>query len=96
MGQLLEPSEDGRLNARLSLNRTRFYRSNWELSSSRALTIEHYMLRNKDVESGRIAIERYADTKPLVPNNSVQNRAKNRRVEIILVQDDPTLALDHN
>ncbi len=75
---------------------TSFYRSNWELSSSRAVTVAHYMLRNKDVESGRIAIEGYADTKPLVPNNSVQNRAKNRRVEIILVQDDPTLALDHN
>ncbi len=75
---------------------TSFYRSNWELSSSRAVTVAHYMLRNKGVESGRIAIEGYADTKPLVPNNSVQNRAKNRRVEIILVQDDPTLALDHN
>ena len=74
---------------------TSFYRSNWELSSSRAVTVAHYMLRNKEVESGRIAIEGYADTKPLVPNNSVQNRAKNRRVEIILVQDDPTLALDH-
>jgi chemotaxis protein MotB len=75
---------------------TSFYRSNWELSSSRAVTVAHYMLRNKDVESARVAVEGYADTKPLVPNNSVQNRAKNRRVEIILVQDDPTLALDHH
>lgn len=75
---------------------TSFYRSNWELSSSRAVTVAHYMLNNQGVDSGRLAVEGYADTKPLVPNNSAENRAKNRRVEIILIQDDPTLALDQN
>ena len=75
---------------------TSFYRSNWELSSSRAVTVAHYMLNNQGIDSGRLAVEGYADTKPLVPNNSAENRAKNRRVEIILVQDDPTLALEQN
>lgn len=70
------------------------YRSNWELSSSRAVSVAHYMLTNKGVLPGRIAIEGYADTKPLMPNDSVENRAKNRRVEIILIQEDPTLGLD--
>ncbi len=72
------------------------YRSNWELSSSRAVTVAHYMLKNKAVLPGRIAIEGYADTKPLMPNDSVENRAKNRRVEIILIQEDPTLGMDKN
>ena len=54
------------------------------------------MLNNPGIDSGRVAVEGYADTKPLVPNNSEENRAKNRRVEIILIQDDPTLALDKN
>ena len=70
------------------------YRSNWELSSSRAVSVAHYMLTNKGVLPGRIAIEGYADIKPLKPNDSVENRAKNRRVEIILIQEDPTLGLD--
>lgn len=73
---------------------TSSYRSNWELSSSRAVTVAHYMLTEKGVSPGRIAIEGYADTKPLLPNDSLENRAKNRRVEIILVQEDPTLGLD--
>lgn len=76
--------------------KTSFYRSNWELSSSRAVTVAHYMLNNPGIDSGRVAVEGYADTKPLVPNISEENRAKNRRVEIILIQDDPTLALDKN
>lgn len=73
---------------------TSSYRSNWELSSSRAVTVAHYMLADKGVSSDRIAIEGYADTKPLLPNDSAENRAKNRRVEIILVQEDPTLGID--
>jgi chemotaxis protein MotB len=73
---------------------TSSYRSNWELSSSRAVTVAHYMLTDKGVSPGRIAIEGYADTKPLLPNNSAENRAKNRRVEIILVQEDPTIGLN--
>jgi chemotaxis protein MotB len=70
------------------------YRSNWELSSSRAVSVAHYMLTHKGLEPGRIAIEGYADTKPLLPNTSTENRAKNRRVEVTLIQDDPTLALE--
>ncbi len=67
---------------------TDWYRSNWELAAARAVTVAHYMLENKDVDPERLVIEGYADTKPLVPNTSAENRAKNRRVEIILEQDD--------
>ncbi len=67
---------------------TDWYRSNWELASSRAVTVAHYMLENKGVDPGRLVIEGYADTRPLVANTSAENRAKNRRVEIILEQDE--------
>ncbi len=60
------------------------FRSNWELSSARAVTVLHSMLRNKNVEEGRIVVQGFADTRPLVNNDSPQNRAKNRRVELIL------------
>jgi len=69
---------------------TDWYRSNWELSASRSVTVAHFLLENKGIDPRRMVVEGYADTKPLFPNDSAENRAKNRRVEIILVQDDPT------
>lgn len=63
------------------------FRSNWELSSARAVTVLHSMLRNKDISEDRIVVQGLADTRPLVPNDSPQNRAKNRRVELILKRD---------
>ena len=70
---------------------TQMYRSNWELSASRAVTVAQYMFQEPGTDAERFVIEGYADTKPLVPNISSENRAKNRRVEIVLVQDDPTI-----
>lgn len=73
---------------------TQMYRSNWELSASRAVTVSHYLFTQKGTNANRFVIEGYADTQPLVINNSSENRSKNRRVEIVLVQDDPTLSID--
>jgi chemotaxis protein MotB len=60
------------------------FRSNWELSSARAVTVLHSMLRNKDIAQDRIVVQGFSDTRPLVDNDSPQNRAKNRRVELVL------------
>ncbi len=73
---------------------TDWFRSNWELAASRSVTVAHFMLNNKHTDPERIVIEGYADTKPLVPNDSSENRAINRRVEIIIEQNDPTADLD--
>ncbi len=63
------------------------FRSNWELSSARAVTVLHSMLRNKDIAEDRIVVQGLADTQPMVENDSPQNRAKNRRVELILTRN---------
>ncbi len=60
------------------------FRSNWELSSARAVTVVHALLDDPDVDPKRIAVEGHADSQPLVPNDSVENRAINRRVELII------------
>jgi chemotaxis protein MotB len=73
---------------------TDWYRSNWELSAGRSVSVAEFMLKNKKLDQKRIIIEGHADSQPLVPNTSNANRAKNRRVEVILVQDDPTLEFD--
>jgi chemotaxis protein MotB len=60
------------------------FRSNWELSSARAVTVLHSLLRNKDIVEERVLVQGFSDTRPMVDNDSPQNRAKNRRVELIL------------
>lgn len=63
---------------------TRRFRSNWELSSARAVTVVHAMLSNAAIDEKRFLIQGYADSQPLVPNDTSENRAQNRRVELII------------
>ena len=77
----------------IPINTGRF-RSNWELSSARAVTVLHSMLRNPDIAEDRIVVQGLSDTKPLVDNDSPQNRAKNRRVEMTLTRGIEDTLLD--
>ncbi len=61
---------------------TRRFRSNWDLSAARAASVVHFLIRQGDVDPERMEIRAMADNEPLVPNDSWENRAKNRRVEI--------------
>ena len=63
---------------------TALYPSNWELSVARATSVLKYFITHHFIDSARLSIKGNADQKPLVPNNSVENRAQNRRVEIRL------------
>lgn len=56
--------------------------SNWELSALRATTVLRYLLE-KGLGADRLTATGYADTQPLVPNLSAENRAQNRRVEFL-------------
>jgi chemotaxis protein MotB len=57
------------------------YPSNWELSAARAATALRYIAKKGGISTTRLKAVGYADTRPLVPNNSDKNRARNRRVE---------------
>lgn len=54
---------------------------NKELSGRRALSVINYLLKH-GVTQNQMVSKGYGETKPLVPNNSSENRAKNRRVEL--------------
>ncbi len=58
--------------------------SNWELAAARASTIVRYLIKRHKVPSDLISVASYADQKPLVRNDSAANRAKNRRIEILI------------
>ncbi len=66
--------------------RTARFRSNWDLSAARALEVAHALFDSGDLGEERFSVAGYADTKPLVPNDTPEDRARNRRVEIILQQ----------
>jgi chemotaxis protein MotB len=59
-------------------------KDNWDLSVMRATAIVRIMANNKGIKLENITASGKGDTKPLVPNNSSENRAVNRRTEIIL------------
>jgi chemotaxis protein MotB len=61
---------------------TKRFRSNWDLSAARAASVVHYLIQEGDVDPQRMEIRATADNEPIVPNDSWENRAKNRRVEI--------------
>ncbi len=66
---------------------TNKYPSNWELSAVRATKVLRYLAARDQIDVKRMAAIAYADQKPIAPNDSDVNRAKNRRIEILIVSD---------
>lgn len=65
---------------------TERFRSNWELSSARAVSVAHELMKGGQIKPRRFEVTGFADTRPLVDNASTENRARNRRVEIVIQQ----------
>ena len=61
--------------------------SNWELSSARASSVARMLIDN-GVPAKRMAVVGLASNQPLVPNDSPEGRARNRRVTITIVSPD--------
>ena len=70
------------------------FRSNWELSSSRAVSVIHQLVKEKELKDKRYEIAAYADTQPVDSNGTDIGRSKNRRVEILL--DYSKIRFDNN
>lgn len=68
--------------------------SNWELSSVRAMTFMKYLLAiNSDLNPARFSAIGYGEYRPIAPNDTDDNKQKNRRVEILIAR---TLAFNPN
>ncbi|MDN2481817.1 flagellar motor protein MotB [Vibrio agarivorans] len=65
------------------------YRSNWDLSSQRAVSVAQEMEKVRGFPYQRMRVQGLADTKPLVPNENEAMRSRNRRVEISIMQGEP-------
>jgi len=63
--------------------RSRRFSSNWELSAARAYSALKYLHENKNIDTSRLNIAGFSDTRPLTSNDTPDGRAKNRRVEFV-------------
>jgi len=60
------------------------FKDNWELSAARALEVVHLMVGQGGMEPRTVSAAGYADQLPVAPNDTPENKQKNRRIEIVL------------
>lgn len=70
------------------------YPSNWELSGARASSVIRYLIRENNFDASRFSAVGYGETRPVVPNTSPENWSKNRRVEIVILEEDTAEKMD--
>ena len=58
--------------------------SNWDLSAARAAAVADFLFANSNIDSQRVSVFGYADTKPVSDHASAAGRAENRRIDILL------------
>jgi chemotaxis protein MotB len=63
--------------------------SNWELSAARAVTVVRTLSEEYGVQSSHLTAVGHADSRSLTDNLTPENRAKNRRVEIVVLEPRP-------
>ncbi|HLK19859.1 MAG TPA: OmpA family protein [Bryobacteraceae bacterium] len=66
----------------------RRFRDNWQLSAARSLSLLELLTSRYGIPESRLSIESFGSNHPLSPNDTVEGRAANRRVEILIL-DDP-------
>jgi len=59
--------------------------SNWELSVMRAVNFMGLILNNDDLDPTQFSAKGFGEFQPVAPNTSEENRAKNRRVEVLVM-----------
>ncbi|TLS36619.1 flagellar motor protein MotB [Pseudalkalibacillus caeni] len=62
--------------------------SNWHLSSERALNFMAELLKNKKLNPRLFSFTGYGEFRPIASNDTAEGRAKNRRVEVLILPYD--------
>jgi len=60
--------------------------SNWELSTARATAVVQWLVEQGGIDPGRLSAAGYGEYRPRVPNESAQARARNRRVDVVILK----------
>lgn len=75
----------------IPINTERF-RSNWHLSSSRAVSMLQLFSQRFGIPAERMGVAGFAETAPVAPNDTPEGRAKNRRVDIVILNEEAVIA----
>jgi chemotaxis protein MotB len=75
------------------------FKSNWELSAARSIALMELFSDHFNVPRDRMSIAGYADTSPVASNDTEQGRARNRRVDVVILNEqgmvgEPTKVVD--
>jgi len=65
---------------------TREFRSNWELSTARAATVIRFLIERVGFDPRRLSAAGYGEFHPRADNDSAEHRARNRRVDIVILE----------
>lgn len=65
---------------------TREFPSNWELSSARANSVLQQLIRELNFPQYRLSATGYGEFRPRAANDSIENRQRNRRVDIVVLK----------
>jgi chemotaxis protein MotB len=66
--------------------RTPKYGSNWELSTARASAVVAFLVNESEMEPARLSAAGYGEFHPRAANDTAENRARNRRVDIVVIR----------
>jgi chemotaxis protein MotB len=65
--------------------RTVKFPSNWELSAIRAVNVSKYLIEKAGLNPQKVSVAGYGQYRPMVANTSEEARARNRRVDIVII-----------
>jgi chemotaxis protein MotB len=68
--------------------RTSTFPSNWELSVHRATNVVRHLIEEDGFDPEKLSVAGYSEYRPIRPNDTAQNRALNRRVDIVILNID--------
>lgn len=68
------------------------FRSNWDLSTSRATRMIAFLIERGGVAANRLSAAGYGEFRPRVENRSAEDRARNRRVDLVILNGTTSLA----
>lgn len=63
------------------------FRSNWDLSAARGVALLELLTSRFGIDPARLSIAGYADTAPVAGNDTPENKARNRRVDVVILND---------
>ncbi len=73
-------------NVPVGMGKGSAFPSNWELSAARAVNVVHFFEKSLGIDPKRMSAVGYSEHRPIAPNTTEEGRARNRRIEIVVLQ----------